>query len=158
MNYNYSNNHMSSCYPPVNPCPSNDNAYLIGNSVSFKVGDESEIKADLIVQYRETVRVWGQIKDCNGNCVPYAYVKLVRPTANGYEGIAHTVTDCRGFYQFDICPCTDGCDFTIFVGKAATGPEIQVSAAIPGPNSGANCTPCNNGSMPPCPPGCNPCK
>ncbi len=107
-----------------------DNSYIVGNSVDFSIDEcDSEIKADLTVTTRSSVRLWGQIKDCNGDPVPYACLKLIKNTNKGYVGVGHTMTDCLGFYQFDICPCVDGVDFRLLVSKASIGGyEKDVSA------------------------------
>ncbi|MGG7178582.1 hypothetical protein ACQPU1_13355 [Clostridium paraputrificum] len=138
--------HQNPCHQ--NPCECEDFSYLVGNSVDFTVDKcDSEIKADLTVTYRDTVRIWGQIRDCNGNPVEFAYLKLIKMTCNGYIGVAHTITDCLGFYQFDICPCTDGTCFRLLVSKASTGGvEKTVSTGI----QGTNCNPCNPCDLPPC--------
>lgn len=119
-----------------------DNSYVVGNSVDFCVDKcDSEIKADIRVGFRDTVRVWGQIIDCEGRPVPYAYVKLVKITNDCQEGIAHTVTDCLGYYQFDLCQCNDGAMFRLLVGKASVGGEERViSTGI----RGTNCNPCDD--------------
>lgn len=118
-----------------------DDAYAIGNSIDFSIDKcDSEIKADAVISYRNSVRVWGQIRDCDGNPVPYAYLKLVKLVDTTYVGVAHTISDCMGFYQFDICPCTDGTNFKLIVGKASkNGREKVVSTGI----TGTNCNPCN---------------
>lgn len=125
-----------------NECDEYLRQYVVGNSVNFEIDEcDSEIKADITVGHRETVRVWGQIRDCEGKPVSYAYLKLIRSTRNGMEGIAHTVTDCNGYYQFDICKCTDGTNFSILVGKAARGRERVVSSGTTGTNCGSSiCT------------------
>ncbi|MGL5086329.1 MAG: hypothetical protein ACRC68_11545 [Clostridium sp.] len=158
-NTNYTNQN-GGCGSPVpiqpqpQPCPPNpcqptcdDDSYVVGNSVDFTIDKcDSEIKADVTVSYRDTVRVWGQIKDCSGKPVQYAYLKLIKVSSCGYVGVAHTITDCLGFYQFDICPCTDGSSFRLLVGKASTGGEEKtVSNGL----QGTNCNPCNN-SLTPC--------
>ncbi|MGL4772519.1 MAG: hypothetical protein ACRC2K_03045 [Clostridium sp.] len=134
----YSN---SSCKPNPNDCCIDD-SYVVGNSVDFTIDKcDSEIKADVTVAYRDTVRVWGQIRDCQGNPIPYAYLKLIKCTSAGYFGVAHTISDCLGFYQFDICPCNDGSSFRLLVGKASVGgTEREVSNGI----YGTNCNPCND--------------
>lgn len=148
-------NRKNYCNPKPSPKPEldcDDNVTVVGNSVNFAVcPSDSEIKADIIVGYRNSVRVWGQVKDCNGQPVGNAYVKLVKMTPKGLVGIAHTISDCLGFYQFDICPCTDGCDFTVIVGKAATGNERNVTSGF----RGLNCSPQNGTS--PCDDSCGPC-
>lgn len=142
MNKNYyGTNNSSNCgnpCPPPGPCP--QDSYIVGNSVDFTINNcDSEIKADVVVSNRESVRVWGQIKDCSGKQVSYAYLKLIKVTSDGYVGVAHTITDCLGFYQFDICPCTDGTNFRLLVGKAATeGSERVISSGL----DGTNCNPC----------------
>lgn len=138
--------HVSPC--DVDHCQGEDASYLVGNSVDFTVDKcDSEIKADLTVSYRDTVRVWGQIRDCNGNPVEFAYLKLIKMTCDGYVGIAHTITDCLGFYQFDICQCNDGTSYRLLVSKASTGGgEKTVSTGI----KGANCNPCNLNNLPHC--------
>lgn len=142
------------CTPkPVPNLGCDEKVTVVGNSVNFSVGNnDSEIKADIIVGYRNSVRVWGQVKDCNGQPIGCAYVKLVKMTHHGLVGIAHTISDCLGFYQFDICPCTDGCDFTVIVGKAATGSERVVTSGF----RGLNCNPANGTS--PCDDSCGPCE
>jgi len=91
-----------------------------------------EIKADIEVNRRKTVRLWGQVKDCNGIPVRCALVKLVREITLGkysrYIGIAHTITDCLGFYQFEI-GIPEGDEkpkYRVIAGKAATGKEIEI--------------------------------
>lgn len=158
-NYKKSNCHHNECksksnHISIKDC--DDNLTVVGNSVDFSLNSEdSEIKADVIVGYRNSVRVWGQVKDCDGRPIGCAYVKLVKMTADGLVGIAHTISDCLGFYQFDICPCKDGCDFTVIVGKAATGSERAVTSGFRGLNCGASvcedsCESCSNTCIPSC--------
>ncbi|MGL4772754.1 MAG: hypothetical protein ACRC2K_04225 [Clostridium sp.] len=125
-------NQNSQTYPD-NSC--DDNVYMLGNNVNFSVCEnDSEIKADIVVGFRKSVRVWGQVVDCEGYLVPNAYVKLLKNTPNGLVGVAHTMSDCQGFYQFDICSCKNENDYTIVVGKAATGEERIVSSGLWGTN------------------------
>ena len=139
------------------PYPDNGSSYIVGNSVDFSINEfDSEVKADVTVDTRNTVRLWGQIKDCNGKPVPNAYLKLVKMTSNGLVGVAHTISDCLGFYQFDICPNKDGCKFTLLVGKAAMGKERVISGG-PNGSSHANCNVCQP-TPDFCPPYPNHCK
>lgn len=106
----------------------NGKKYLVGNSVNFLVGkNDCEIKADVVVNVKESIRVWGQVKDCFGNTVEGALVKLLRKTPNGLRGISHTISDCRGFYQFDIENCNDRVEYTILVGKSSNCRERIVT-------------------------------
>lgn len=151
MDYNYINN--GKCNSPCtggtetwNTYNNTDDSYIVGNSVDFTVGKcDSEIKADLTVGYRDTVRVWGQIKDCNGNTVPYAYLKLIKVSKNGQEGVAHTISDCLGYYQFDLCQCeAEGINYRLLVGKASVGGGERIIASG---LTGTNCNPCNSADL-----------
>ncbi|WP_409069571.1 hypothetical protein ACFLKB_08855 [Clostridium sp. FAM 1755] len=101
----------------------------------------SEARADLTVKKVRTLRVWGQVKDCDGEPVKNALLKLVREVKDDcgkikYVGVAHGVTDCLGFYQFDICvpkECTPHV-YRIFVSKQALGKEGYIK--------GNECDPC----------------
>lgn len=101
-----------------------------------------EIRVDLEVQKRRSIRIWGQITDCKGDPVKCALVKLVkerhRDCKGRYEGVAHGVTDCLGFYQFDVCipDDYDACKYRVFVSKQATGDEIRLDYA--------ECDPCHD--------------
>ncbi|SHJ46041.1 hypothetical protein SAMN02745163_02031 [Clostridium cavendishii DSM 21758] len=140
---NHSNKHNCNC--------NEDSSYVIGNSVKFCINEfDNEIKADVTVNTRNTVRVWGQIIDCNGKPVPYAYVKLAKVCGNSLEGVAHTITDCLGYYQFDVCPSIEGFEFTLIVGKASVGSERVISTGTEG-------TACNPYVAPNCP-SCNQCN
>ena len=108
--------------------------HIQGNLTDIKVkNDDCEIRADIEVDRRKTVRVWGQVKDCYGKPVNCALIKLIKEITSScgskkeYVGVAHTVTDCMGFYQFDVCcPRKDGEKYRILVGKAAVGEERVV--------------------------------
>lgn len=95
-----------------------------------------EIKVDMEVEKRRSIRIWGQIKDSKGNPIRCAMVKLIKEVYfNGrksYVGVAHGVTDCMGFYQFDIC-VPEHCQMTekyrVIVGKQAVGEEFIMGEA-----------------------------
>lgn len=123
-----------------------------GNSLDLDVNYcESEIRADVVVSEYNSVRLWGRIVNCKGKPVPNALVKLLKVEYDGkyvsYKGIAHTVSDCEGFYQFELCGSEedhrDNC-YKIVVSKAAYGQERVI-------HSNGNCDPCD-----PCEP--EPCK
>ncbi len=130
------------------------NCYLdksvYGNSIDIDPqGDESEIKADIVVSEYRSVRLWGRVINCYGAPVANALIKLVRVRFSGdcgyiYEGIAHTVSDCQGFYQFDLC--TDDCDvkYKILVNKSTVGTERVI---VP---NGGNCNLCAETRYNPC--------
>lgn len=110
--------------------PAKCDSIIIGNAMDIDLckGD-SEIRADVTVGKSKKccVRVWGQVKDCEGNAVPDAQVKLLKSYYYhgklDFEGVAHTTTDCMGFYQFDVCPEDEHTKYRILVGKANTGKE-----------------------------------
>ena len=76
------------------------------------------------------IRVWGQVSTCEGQPVEDALVKLVKITGKlgkpRVKGVAHTVTDCNGFYQFDICEKEEKAQYKILVSKAAKGKEREL--------------------------------
>lgn len=86
--------------------------------------NECEVRADIVVERRRSVRIWGQVLTTDHSPVENALVQLVRVSAKCecgkvYEGIAHTVTDSKGFYQFEVC-CPRDEFFKILVGKPAS--------------------------------------
>lgn len=105
---------------------------IIGNSVEFNIDPNSctaEIQANVTICEFRSVRIWGQIlNDCQ-EPVPNALVKLVKliqtESDTQYQGIAHTVSDCDGFYQFDICS-NENAWYKLLVGKSNTGKEIII--------------------------------
>lgn len=112
-----------------------------GNSVDIVVNKcDSEIKADIIVSEFNSIRIWGQVKNCNGQPVAHVLVKLLKviKTCNGfkYEGVSHTISDCSGFYQFDICDNLSCNHYKILVGKSVCDPKKIVIDS--------NCDLCNN--------------
>lgn len=123
------------------------------NSVDVCVKEcDCEIKADIVVSEAKSVRIWGQVKTCNGQPVANALIKLLEVVNQSggceYLGVAHTVTDCKGFYQFDLCSDEIGCCYKILVSKAITGCERSICQE-------SSCTPCED-SRPSCD-SCNPC-
>lgn len=122
-----------------------------GNSLDLDVNYcESEIRADIVVSEHNSVRLWGRVVNCEGEPISCALIKLLKVECNGscvkYHGVAHTISDCDGFYQFELCDCpnTNDC-YKLLVSKAAYGPERIIPAGE------GNCDPCN------CDP-CDPCK
>lgn len=130
-------------HPLPSPCPTHNSCELIiGNSLEVDVSkDDCEVRADLEVARKKIVRLWGQIKDCDGLPVEGASVKLLKQITTcgkpNYVGVAHAITDCLGFYQFDLCPCQTPAKYRIVVGKAAVGTERVVESL-------GSCKPCNS--------------
>ncbi|MDD5018754.1 MAG: hypothetical protein PHO15_11740 [Eubacteriales bacterium] len=115
-------------------CEKDECEFVRGNTVVIEAKkDDCEIHADVLVKKERCVRVWGQVKDCDGMPVEGALVKLVREVCESGKtmliGVAHTVTDCLGFYQFDICTRKKKGIYRIIVGKAATGRERFIPEA-----------------------------
>lgn len=113
-----------------------DCIFLKGNQTEFELRkDDCEIRADVSVKEMRCVRVWGEVINCKGVPVENALVKLVKVTCKAgktkLEGVAHTVTDCKGVYQFEICPKEyDDCEerrekitYRVIVSMAAAGKE-----------------------------------
>ncbi len=101
---------------------------IVGNEtdIDLEHGD-CEVRADITVKSQRSVRVWGQVNDCEGRPVKGALVTLLRYfSCHGkieYEGVAHTTTDCQGFYQFDVDMTELKDKYKIIVGKASRGSE-----------------------------------
>lgn len=127
-----------------------DDCFMLrGNSVDVSLDRyDCEVRSDIVVSKERSIRLWGQIVDCEGRGVKNALIKLLQVEKKHdhkfqYHGIAHTVSDCEGFYQFDIpdCECDNDNHYKILVSKAATGKEKVLYAR-------GNCDPCKE----------NPCK
>lgn len=121
------------------------NKLILGNSVDINVdlnNCESEIRADIIVSEYNSIRLWGQILNCKKLPVKDALVKLVKviysSNGNKYQGISHTLSDCEGFYQFDLCSKDRNTCYKIIVNKSNTGLEKLNNT------SDGNCGPCIN--------------
>ena len=123
-----------------------------GNSLDVDVNYcESEIRADIVVSEFNSVRLWGRIVNCEGKPVVNALIKLVKVVCEGchvyYQGVAHTISDCDGFYQFELCSCDEDDEtpcYKVLVSKAAYGQERII------PYSNGNCDPCDGPKFDPC--------
>ncbi len=123
---------------------------ISGNSVDIAPqGCDSEIKADIVVDEYSSVRLWGQILSCGGEPIADALIKLVRVVydCHGrcvYQGISHTVSDCQGFYQFDLCVDEPDAKYKVLVNKTAVGTERIIEV------DGGNCKACRKRGYTPC--------
>lgn len=125
------------------------NTIVSGNSIVVDTNcNASEIKADIKVSEFDSLRLWGQVLNCNGQPVSNVLVKLMRiictPQGESYQGIAHTITDCNGFYQFELCREDRNSKYKVLVSKAATGPELVHT------NINGDCNTCNDNAYNPC--------
>lgn len=126
-----------------------ESTVAVGNSLEVDINYcESEVRADVIVSEYNSVRLWGRILNCDGKAVANALVKLLKVEHCGkevnYKGISHTISDCEGFYQFELCGNNDNNDcYKILVSKSANGPERII------PVSKGSCDPCCD-SFDPC--------
>ncbi len=71
-------------------------------------GCQCEIQADFVVPEKRYVKIWGRVLNCFAEVVQHALLKLVKVVCDGqgryvYEKIAHTITDCNGYYEFELC-------------------------------------------------------
>ncbi len=127
-----------------------DLSMINGNSIDITPqGCDSEIKADIVVSEFNSVRLWGQVLNCHGEPVSSALLKLVKvvPDCNGkciLQGIAHSVSDCQGFYQFDLCVDDPCAKYKVLVNKSAVGTERIIE------NDGGNCHACSKPDYTPC--------
>lgn len=118
---------------------------VLGNSIDIHVGKNdkgAEIRADIKVDEFTSKRIWGQVINCQNQPIKNSLVKLVRVVCQGdrkyYEGVAHTITDCEGFYQFDVCENNENECYKIIINKAVTGQEIVIDT------KGGNCGYCDS--------------
>lgn len=114
-----------------------------GNSIEVELSkDDCEVRADVVVERTSGVRIWGQIRDCDGFPVKYALIKLVKISTYcgkiDVQGVAHTISDCTGFYQFEVSPCNVGTKYRVLVSKAVECCERKV------PDSELLCNPCSS--------------
>ena len=126
----------------------NDNYIISGNSIDINRVDTdiAEIRADVLLEASlcdkdaNVVRLWGQVKDCQQSPIPNALLKLIKVIythcGEEYEGIAHTTSDCNGFYQFDLCYRNGDEVYKVLVNKAYLGIEQVIDTA------GGNCDAC----------------
>lgn len=123
-----------------------EHTIISGNSLDVDVNYcESEIRADIVVSEHSSVRLWGRVINCDGDPVKDALVKLLKVEClkNGkqkYVGVAHTISDCEGFYQFELSPYLneDSSCYRVLVNKAAYGPERVI------PTNKVNCSSCDD--------------
>ena len=115
-------------------------------------GCDSEIKADVYVSEMNTVRLWGQVLNCNEEPVANALIKLVKvmEDCSGkrvYQSVAHSVSDCNGCYQFDLNENDVTAKYVVMVNKSVVGTERVVQTMgccnpctdIPTPFGGNSC-------------------
>lgn len=118
-------------------CNCDGNLTVIGGSIEitssdlkeFESGGYGEMRADITLNGHRAVRLWGRIRikdeDSSKSPVPFALLKLVKVCNGKSIGIAHTVADCNGYYQFDVCP-EEGCKYKILASKPNTGGEYNL--------------------------------
>lgn len=120
-----------------------NNNGVLGNSIDINMNsfcNAAEIKADIKVEEHCSKRIWGQVVNCYGEPISNVLVKLLKVENKcGYQkyvGVAHTVSDCEGFYQFDVCKNEYHECYKIIVNKVITGEEITIDT------KGGNCNAC----------------
>ena len=126
--------------------------YIQGNSTDLHISPKDcEVRVDLRVNRKQGVRVWGQVKDCENVPVSGVLVKLLKVInycgKQDFVGVSHTITDCNGFYQFELNRCDDS-DYKIIVSKDAVGNERTIDV------NNNDCDPCTPPTHrpTPCPP------
>lgn len=97
--------------------------YIKGTTTDLEINNNnnSDIRLDFIIEKKYLSKLWGQVKDTDGKCVEDAFVILLKPKyIKGiveYFPIATTVSDCMGFYQFEIDSLEKGLKYRVSVGK-----------------------------------------
>ena len=116
-----------------------------GNSVDINLNScDCEIRADVVLSEYKAVRLWGRVVNCDGKPVENALIKLVKVEYGCdcdckheyYRGIAHSISDCNGFYQFELCNYDDKSKYKLLVNKATYGSETVI------PIEFNECNPC----------------
>lgn len=102
-----------------------------GNSVDINMDNsECEIRADVVLSEYKAVRLWGRVVNCEGNPIENALIKLVEIECDCnheyYKGIAHTTSDCDGFYQFELCNYDKNSKYKLLVNKVAYGDNAMI--------------------------------
>lgn len=90
-----------------NSCRNYNNEEVNGNYVDLELYPEDlEVKADITVKRRNSVKVWGEVKDSMGVPLCNVMVKIMKHVkynnGNKLINIATTKTDNRGYYQFKL--------------------------------------------------------
>lgn len=82
---------------------------------------DCDIRLDLIVEKKKLCKLWGQVKDKDGNFIDGALVSLLKPQyvcgKIEYFPVATTISDCSGFYQFEIDQLEKGLKYKVTVSK-----------------------------------------
>lgn len=120
-----------------------------GNSVNINMNNfnnVTEIKANIKMSECCSKRIWGQILNCCDIPVQSALIKLLKvqknkDKTNDYVSIAHTVSDCEGFYQFDICDNDNNNMYKIIVGSTVCGEGAVIDI------DEGNCNVCCKGEL-----------
>ena len=119
-----------------NPTPPSSNdccKYVIGNHSDFDVKDddcEVNVEKIKVKSIEDKVRIRGEVVNCSGEGIANILVNLLIEKKDKdkthFEGVAHTVTDCKGNYLFEV-ERPDKKDspqkYKVIVGKAAKGKE-----------------------------------
>jgi hypothetical protein len=111
-------------YPNNNSASNNASDYTCatGSSETFRLlNDDSDVKVDILAQKHYGATIWGQIKDEYEKPIAEAFVKLIKPVyCNGkieYISIAKCMSDCNGFYQFNVESTNDDSAYKVIVSK-----------------------------------------
>ncbi|KMT22347.1 carboxypeptidase-like regulatory domain-containing protein [Clostridium cylindrosporum] len=77
--------------------------HIFGNSTRFNLReDDSEIQTNLMVRRVNEITVSGQIRDSRGRGIEGVKVSLVKISRCESKCIAETITNYRGFYEFNV--------------------------------------------------------
>lgn len=112
-----------------------------GNSVDINMNNsECEIRADVVLSEYKAVRLWGRVVNCEGKPIENALIKLIKIEYDCnheyYKGIAHTTSDCEGFYQFELCNYDDKSKYKLLVNKVTYGSDTIIPIEL------NECSPC----------------
>lgn len=82
---------------------------------------DSDVRLDLVVEKKHVAKLWGQVKDVEGNIIDCAMVTLLKPQyIRGkieYFPLNTTFSDSLGFYHFEIDKLDKGLQYVVSVSK-----------------------------------------
>lgn len=108
----------------------NNYDYFIFNGNLMDINIESyncEVRADLVLSKYKSARLWGRVLKCEGKVVKNALIKLVKVDYNcnneWYREVAQTMSECNGFYQFELYNYDNKSKYKLLVNRSTYGSD-----------------------------------
>lgn len=112
-----------------------------GNAIYLELNKNNcEVSTHISVVGEKSVKLWGQVKDCEGHPVEDALIKLLKPVSQDgnidYVGVDHTTSDNLGFYKFELSPNNENIKLIVIASKAISGNQRTID------ENSSLCNPC----------------